>query len=200
MATTIILIRHGQTDWNVEKRYISFTDIALNAGGIEQAKMLGRRLAREKVHSIYSSDSARASAFAEIVFKDRPVEKAAALREMNFGVFEGMTYAGIMKRYPDIYGRWLEDPFGAAIPEGEDPGDFTRRVTDTFARITSLNRGKASAVVTHAGPIKTIVGGILKPRNAWDVMPDLASLTMIEIDERQRRVLLFNDTSYLRNG
>ena len=99
MATRLILIRHGETDYSTEKRYCGLTDVCLNKRGIEQAEGLCQKLGEEDVDKVYSSDLRRASEFAKIVFKNKEIEPAPEFREINFGIFEGLTYEEIMARY-----------------------------------------------------------------------------------------------------
>jgi broad specificity phosphatase PhoE len=187
--TRLILIRHGETDWNHERRYISFTDAGLNATGIAQAEALRRRLTGEKVSAVYSSDSVRASDFARLVFKGHRIEKLPGLREMSFGVFEGLNHEEITRRYPGAYDTWLKDPIGSVIPEGERWSSFSGRVTKIFKKIISLNKGRTAAVVTHAGPIRVILGRILRPESIWDIMPASASVTIVEFSQQGARLI-----------
>lgn len=199
MCTRLILIRHGETDWSVQKRYCGFKDIGLNSAGIEQAEKVYGRLRDEKVDRIYSSDLRRALDFAGIIFKGMIVEKMPELREINFGVFEGLAYEDVMKRHPGIYGNWLKNPYEVNIPKGEIFSDFKRRVESALDKIISVSKGKLAAVVTHAGPIRIIAGNILKPKSVWDIKPDLASISIIEFRNDKGKVALFNDRSHL-NG
>ncbi|MBU1852990.1 MAG: histidine phosphatase family protein [Candidatus Omnitrophica bacterium] len=199
MPTRIVLIRHGETDYSLEKRYCGFKDVGLNNKGREQARGLYRRLRNMRVDRVYSSDSMRALHFAEIAFEGLHIETAPELREMNFGVFEGLTHEEIMGRYPEIYARWLSDPFCASIPEGDTLGDLEKRVRDALAKIISINKDKIAAVVTHAGPIKIIVGNILKTKDIWTIKPDLGSITTVEFKDNKGEIRLFNDTGHL-NG
>jgi len=119
MSTKVILIRHGETDWSYQKRYCGFTDIDLNEKGRQQARRLLKRLSKEKIHKVYSSDMKRTLQFAKTVFKDLPVEELLDLREMNFGIFEGLTYKDIMEKYPKVYREWLGNPLDIIVPRGE---------------------------------------------------------------------------------
>ena len=199
MSTKVILIRHGETDWSYQKRYCGFTDIDLNEKGRQQARELLKRLSKEKIHKVYSSDMKRTLQFAEIVFKDVPVKEMVNLREMNFGIFEGLIYKDIMEKYPQIYGKWLERPLDIAIPQGESLNSMARRVRKALRRILSHNRNKIVAVFTHAGPIRVILCDILKVdlKEIWQIEQELASISIIEFVEGRGKVHLLNDISYL---
>lgn len=197
MATRLILIRHGQTAWNLEKRYCGFVDIGLNAQGINQSKCLSTRLAGEEIHKVYSSDRKRAIQTAEIALNARVSEKKPDLREVHFGVFEGLTYKEIMQKYPEIYIKWIENPFSVVIPEGEDLRDFKTRVVNAFTDIACSNQDKTVAVFSHGGVISIFINYILKTTDFWDKIPNSTSLTMVEYENRQAKIKVFNDTSHL---
>lgn len=190
--TKLILMRHGQTDWSIKKRYCSFTDIDINDEGKKQAERLCCKLHKEKIHRVYSSDAKRALNFARIVFKGLPVEKIPELREMNFGIFEGLTYQEIMEKYPEIYTKWLSNPFNTIIPKGEGVNELEKKIKRFLRKIISLNINKTIAIVTHAGPIKIIINSILKPKNIWEIKTDLASLSIIEFDKKKAKIQLLN--------
>ena len=201
MCAKLFLIRHGETDWNYQRRYCSFTDLDLNEKGKNQARQVHKILNKEVIHKVYTSDRKRTCEFAGIVFKGLPIEKLPDLREIKFGIFEGLTYQEIMKAYPKIYRGWLDDPLNLAIPEGESLNNLAERVRKTLARILSHNRNRTVAIVTHAGPIRVILCDTLNLdlKEIWQIEPDLASISIIEFVKGRGRICLLNDTSYL-NG
>jgi alpha-ribazole phosphatase len=180
MATKIILIRHGQTSFNSKKIYCSFSDAGLNMLGIKQAEKLRARLTRENIHRVYSSDFKRAFQFAKLVFKGFIIEKSTELREMDFGIFEGLTHNQISKRYPKLYRAWLNDPFNTVIPNGDRLYDFSNRIRLFLKKIIAANKNKTIAFVTHGGPIKVIMSDILKTKNIWKVNAKPGSVNIIE--------------------
>jgi len=201
MPARIILIRHGQTDWNIQMRYQGSKDMPLNATGMSQASLLGSRMKKEKVKKVYASTMKRANDFASIVFSQTAIEPVPGLREISFGIFEGMTYDEIMHKHPDIYSKWIKDPLNLTVPEGEDPKLFKRRVLESFDRIakTAASDGKDgyTAVVAHGGPISVIVNKIKGIDSFWDNIPNTGSITIIEDEGGERRIKSFNDTSHL---
>ena len=197
MATKLILIRHGVTGWNLEKRYCGFKDIILSKQGKKQAEKLRQRLNREKIHKIYSSDKKRAIQTAKITFKGMKVERVADLREMHFGCFEGLTHREIIKKHSRIYKKWLDDPFSIAIPKGEKLSAFKKRVVSTFKKIISSNRNKTIAVVCHGGSISIFMTSILKTKDFWKNIPASGSLSIIEYKNGKPKIRIFNDASHL---
>ncbi|MDD4893750.1 MAG: histidine phosphatase family protein [Candidatus Omnitrophica bacterium] len=197
MATKLLLIRHGSTDWNVLQRYCGFVDIALNKRGRAQARRLHRRLKDETVHKVYSSDRKRAIETAGIIFKGYDIEEVPDLREMHFGIFEGLTYKQIMKKFPDTYKKWIDNPFETVIPSGESLDILRKRVTKALKKIILKHPGQTVAVVCHGGVISTFINHILKSNDFWKHIPQSASLTILELKDKKIKINLLNDVSHL---
>lgn len=197
MATKLILIRHGQTQWNLQKRYSGIVDVSLNGRGKKQAQELHRRLKKEVIHKVYSSDRKRAQQTANIIFKKAAIVTVPDLRELHFGIFEGLTYKKIMKNHSEIYKRWLNDPFRVSIPEGESFSDFKKRVRKAFKKIIALNRNKTIAVICHGGTISMFINSIKREKNFWKHIPSSASMSIIEFKNGKAGIKQVNDTSHL---
>ena len=127
----LFLVRHGQTDWNVEGRYAGQSDIPINETGREQARKTSSLLSEENFKSIYSSGMSRALETAKIINKHHHLEivKEPRFREINQGVWEGMIYADIKKKFAKELEKQKLDPLLVVPPEGESIGDFRKRVT-----------------------------------------------------------------------
>jgi alpha-ribazole phosphatase len=201
MSTKVILIRHGETEWSYQKRYCGFADIDLNEKGRMQARKLLERLSKEKTHKVYSSGMKRTVQCAKIVFKDMQAEELLDLREINFGIFEGLTYKDIMEKYPQVYGEWLGSPLDIVIPRGESLKSLARRARKALRRILSQNSNKTVAVFTHGGPIRVILCDTLKLdlKEIWQIELELASISIIEFVKGREKIHLLNDISHL-NG
>jgi broad specificity phosphatase PhoE len=195
--TRIILIRHGQTNLNLRKRYCGWTDISLNIHGKKQAEKLSRRIKGESVHKVYSSDRKRALETAGIIFKGTVIEKVPDLREIHFGIFEGKNHKELIKKEPRVYKKWLKRPLQELIPGGESFTGFKKRIIAAFKKIVLHNKGKTIAVVSHGGAISVILNNILKSEDFWKAIPGSASLTIIEYKCNKADIVLFNDTSHL---
>ena len=193
MSTRLILIRHGSTKWNLEKRYLSFSGVGLNKKGQGEAKILHERLKNKIIHRLYSSDAKRAIQTAQIIFRNLRIEKVPNLRELHFGAFEGSTYQQILKRYPLIYKKWLSNPYRVNIPGGENLSVFRKRVVAAFRKIILLNKNKTVAVVSHAGVISIFLNHLLKSKDFWKYTPDFCSLNIIEFNHRRVKVQVINN-------
>lgn len=181
MPTKVILIRHGQTSWNLEKRYLGKTDIGLDDVGVQQAALVRDELRSEKIDRIYSSDRKRAIDFASLVFGDRRIETVPDLREIDFGSFEGLTYKELMLYYPGLYTSWINDPMSTSIPYGESGHGMKARVNAAIDKIVKENAGKVLAVVTHAGPMAVIRQTFSGARDFWQGWPEPGSVHYYEL-------------------
>lgn len=199
MKTKLLLIRHGQTNCNLEKRYSGFLDVDINATGKKQAKLLHKRLKKIQIHNVYSSDRLRAINSAKIIFKNLKVSIDPGLRELHFGIFEGLTYAQIMKKHPQEYKKWLVNPFKTSIPQGENLYDFQKRILTSFKNIISNNIAKTAAIVCHGGVISIFINSILKSKDFWNYIPDSTSLSIVERIGNNTDIKLFNDTTHLNH-
>ena len=150
-ATTILLARHGETDWNAERRVQGKTDRPLNDTGRAQARALERELAGVRLVAVYSSDLSRALETARIVAGAHglPVTPVPELRERDFGTWEGLTDAEILERFPEA----RTGPWGDA----ETRDELAARVLATLRRISESHAGEMVLVVTHGGPLRTML-------------------------------------------
>jgi broad specificity phosphatase PhoE len=160
--TRLILIRHGETKYNSQKRYCGFSNPPLNRKGISQVKRLSRKLWKLRIHRVYSSDLKRACQSAGLIFGKSPVKKLSGFREINFGKIEGLKYKEVNAKFPGFYARWASDPVGIKFPGGESLREFNKRILDMLSKIVSRNEGKTVAIAAHAGPIRVILCKALK--------------------------------------
>jgi len=199
MATKLILIRHGQTQWNLRKRYCGFTDIGLNAAGRQQATRLQKKLKSQAIDRVYVSDRERAIQSAKIIFKGRKIIVVPVLREISFGIFEGLSYQQIMKKYGVLYSQWLNKPYSIRPPKGEGLKDLEKRVVKVINKIVSLNKNKTVALVCHGGVISVFLNYILETKDFWAKVTDSASVSIVEYNKNKWKIVLFNDISHLGN-
>lgn len=197
MATKLIFVRHGQTAWNSKMIYCGSTDICLNRKGRAQVEKLKKVFSRQEVDKIYCSNKKRALETAKIIFGKEKIIKLTDLREMHFGVFEGLTYKQIQKKYPGAYKKWLKDPFRATIPKGESIRDFKKRILRAVGKIMFANKGKTVAIVCHGGAISIFLTHIRKSKDFWKQIPSSASVSIVECQNNKLQIKLFNDISHL---
>ena len=149
--TAILLIRHGETLWNQQRRMQGQNDSPLTPNGIEQARKLARRLKDVAFSALYSSDLGRARETARCIADATGHEVVAdrGLRERSFGIFEGLTNAEIQLRHPEDYVLFARRDADYAMPGGESAAQFRRRVVHTLEAIAGRHPGETITVVTH---------------------------------------------------
>ena len=149
--TELLLVRHGETDWNREQRVQGHTNVPLNAAGVAQARTLADEMAAEKLVAVFSSDLDRARDTALCVAKPHGLAVAVDrdLREKNFGTWEGLTDVEIGDRFPDAArGTW---------GDGEGTEAVAERAVAAVARIRVLYPSGTVLVVSHGGPIRALL-------------------------------------------
>ncbi|PRX29865.1 alpha-ribazole phosphatase/probable phosphoglycerate mutase [Orenia metallireducens] len=204
METKIILVRHGETDWNRELRFQGSKDIQLNDNGIEQAEKLAQRLAAEEIDVIYASDLERAYKTAKTVAKehDLEVDKFKELQEISFGQWEGLTYNQIQEKYQAEWAMWEEDPALNGAPEGESLKDVQERSIKKLEEIISRHLGNTILIVSHGGVIKVLISTLfgIPLAKAWQLMQSNTSVNIINYYEEDKVALeLFNCTKHLED-
>jgi len=154
-STKLIIIRHGETLWNVEGKKQGQFDSPLTSLGIKQAKALAQRLTEESFTGLYASDLGRAYKTAEYIAArtNHKILPEQRLRERNFGIFQGLTDKQIENEYPAEYNSHLTNQVDYVIPDGESLRQFYARVTDFLESLTALHDGQVVTIVTHGGVI-----------------------------------------------
>jgi broad specificity phosphatase PhoE len=156
-VTTILLARHGETDWNREKRWQGLADHSLNARGREQARTLAERLEPLAFSAVYASDLRRAHETALIVAerKGLRVTPMRELRELDVGSWTGLSYEEVKERLPDAYNE-MRTRTGRGWEGGETYAEMGRRVLEAMRWIAREHPADTVLVVTHSGPIRTV--------------------------------------------
>ncbi len=203
MSSTIYLIRHGETDWNLAGRWQGHADIPLNAIGQRQAQLLAQRLQEEGVtfDAIYSSDLARAYQTAwEVGAAVRvPVQLYPPLREIDLGVWSGLRYDEIRERFP-IEARLLEE--GQDIPRGggETLSGLRKRVVEALEGIIAHRDEETIALVTHGGCIRMLLAHAEGfPGDGFKRFPHIGntSVSVMRCGREMWEILSINDMRHL---
>jgi len=195
-------IRHGETAWNAEGRLCGRTDVPLSAAGRRQARALARRLKSLPVAAIYSSPLSRALETAHLIGQAtglRPIPDDR-LTELNYGDWEGRTFAGIRRAYPEVFRAWVADPGRVAPPGGETGEELVRRATSFLDHLASrILRGNV-VVVCHKTVCRLVICHILSlPLSEYRrrLAMDNAALNILQQSEEGWRLVRMNDTSHL---
>jgi broad specificity phosphatase PhoE len=155
-VTTILLARHGESDWNRSQQWQGFADRPLTDLGRQQAAELAERLAETELDAVHSSDLQRARETAETVARTKglTVETTPDLREVDVGSWEGLTRAEAEARFPERYGLWLHGREG--WEDGETYEAMSERVVRAIRRIVKAHDGERVLVVAHGGSIRAV--------------------------------------------
>jgi 2,3-bisphosphoglycerate-dependent phosphoglycerate mutase len=156
--TELILVRHGETDWNRELRFQGHVDVGLNAIGHEQARRVAARLAGEPAQHLYVSDLLRARQTAHPVAEQLglPTVVEPALREQSFGAVDGMRVDDIKAQHPQAWEAWLRFHEDYCMPGGETMREFHARVMAAMRRIAAAHHAATVVVVTHGGVLDMV--------------------------------------------
>lgn len=211
-VTRFILVRHGQTEMSAAKQYSGHADPELTELGKKQALAAAQALAETEVDAIVCSPLKRcqqtAQAIAASVRPAHPdgtegekpsIETIEGLIEVDFGLWEGKTFAQAHATDEELHSQWLEDP-SVACPDGESLQQVHRRVRKTRQELQEKYAGKTVVVVSHVNPIKSFI------RQSLDAGPvtfnrlflDLASISIAEFWDGGSMLRGFNDVGHLR--
>ena len=154
--TTILLARHGETDWNREGRFQGWADPPLNSTGRAQSVDLSVALMAEELAAVYSSPLGRALETADALAASRGLEPVTvdALREVDVGSWSGLTRSEIETRFPEQYARWLD--YGQGWEDGETYEEMAERVITALLQLAAAHDGQRILAVTHGGPIRAV--------------------------------------------
>ena len=206
-STEILLIRHGETDWNAVKRLQGHCDIALNAHGQVQADALGQALRDEPLAAIISSDlqRARQTAQALAVRQAGPLQVICdpGLRERCYGAFEGLYYSDISQRYPAAFAAWQARDIDAVFPPGARAGEsfraFYARSVTAMLHWARRYPGQKIALVAHGGVLECAYRAALSlPLSTPRDFPVLnASVNRLRLEADALRLMSWGEVAHL---
>jgi probable phosphoglycerate mutase len=161
--TEVILIRHGETEWNLSGRWQGHADSPLSTRGIEQAEALGQRMLKETLDCFYSSDLERARHTSHLVGgpSEWNPEFMESLRERDLGVLEGLTTEEMKVKYPQEYESFRNEGPEYQVPGGESFKQFYERCSGALEEVAMRNPGRKIGLVTHGGFLGAIFRYVL---------------------------------------
>lgn len=182
--TEIYLVRHGEVDGNVDRKFIGLTEHKLNTIGIEQVIQLNNRL-KEEFDIAYVSPLIRTRQTFEILektIKVTEIKYCDELKERNFGIFEDKSAKEVEEKYPNEYSMLCEDWENFKIPEGESAKESYLRICTAFDEIVNNNIGKKILLVTHMGCIRFLLAYKISGQmgNLWNFSINNGSYTKFE--------------------
>lgn len=200
----LYLVRHGESEWNKLKKIQGQIDIPLTEKGIEQAKLIGKRLINEGIEKIYTSDLKRAYDTASIIGKMLNIDviPLKELREINFGIWEGLTTDIIKSKFSKERELWLKNPEMLKVEGAESILELQLRAMNEINKIISNNNIDNVLIVSHSATLKTIILGLLNMdiSHFKNMTLNNVSLSIIEFRQYNRVLTLLNDTSHLKES
>lgn len=200
--TKLYLLRHGQSEWNVLNKVQGQKNTALTEKGIEQAHKAAERLAKEKIDIIYSSDLKRACDTAKIVGKklNLEVKELCGIREIGFGVWEGLDLDTIQRDHEIHYKCWRTEPHRLKLEGGETLQIVQDRALKDVNKMVEENPGKNILIVSHGTAIKTLILGLLDIdiSKYSKITIGNTGLSIIEFREFSPVLQVLNDTNHVR--
>jgi alpha-ribazole phosphatase len=204
----LLLVRHGETDWTLQGRFLGHTDLPLNDRGQRQVAAIARALSTEPVHAIFTSDLSRAMTTAQAIagfpgsmHNSVQVIPDSRLREVKFGEWDGLTYAEILRRDPDSVTAWQGDFLKTAPPGGESLEQLGGRLKPFLDEVAGAYPDKTFVVAAHAGSLQCMLclalGVSLKMYWQFHLAP--ASISRISLYPEGAIVNMLNDTCHLKD-
>lgn len=198
----VFLVRHGQTAWNKERRFLGRSDVPLDSEGQAQAARVSAALSSVQLDHIYSSPLSRAWQTAEAIAANRSLTIAPVdgLTELDQGELEGRFGDALESDFPDFYTQWKADPTDVRVPGGETLSECSARANAAFVDILSRHQpGDAIAVVAHRVSISAILAEVmgLPVRFNMRIGQRNTAINLLSHRDSATRLLRLNDASHL---
>jgi len=202
--TQIILVRHGQTEWNRIERFRGRADVPLNHTGLVQAEMTGRRIAAEwQPVAIYAGPLSRTLQTAEAIGLccHLPVEVEQRLVDIDYGEWQGLTPDEVRGRWPEALSAWYDTPHLAQIPNGETLDHLRVRAMSAVNDLAARHRDRTILLVSHTVVNRIILLGVLGLGNDrfWRLRQDTCAINVFEVENGVFTLVTMNDTGHLRS-
>ena len=204
MTTTIILVRHGQTEWNRVERFRGRFDVPLNSTGVRQAELTASRLSSQwKPTAVYTSPLTRALQTAEAIAKRfyLQVLPTNGLLDIDYGQWQGLTPEEARAQWPELVTNWYEHPEAVNIPGGENLSLVRNRAMSALNEIYRRHSAEVIVLVSHTVVNRLLLLGILGLGNEsfWHLHQEPCAINEIEISDNDFTLVRMNDTCHL-NG
>ena len=196
----IILVRHGETQWNVEEIFRGRIDVELNDTGLKQAELLAEYLSSVKIDAIYSSPLRRALKTAEIIasYHKLDVGIAPGLIDFNYGKWQGLSHQEVRDKNKELDAAWINRPDKGNMPASENLDEVRRRAIAVVDRVIAKYEGSL-VLVSHRVVNKVLICALLGLDNShfWSIQQDTCAVTKFTYENKRFILTRHNDTSYL---
>lgn len=196
----LMLVRHGETEWNVQRRYQGQSDVPLSEIGNQQAESIAGRLAGQEIDAIYASDLKRAWQTAQVIAAQIGLDVISEprLRELKFGILEGLTFEEAEEKYPEMITAWLDD-FNNTPERAETIDMFNARIVSLLDDLKVKHDEQVVLLVGHGGSLSEILRAVLglSLEKRWYIQMENASLSEVLIADDYVALNRLNDTCHL---
>lgn len=201
MSFEIVIVRHGETDYNLTNTIQGQTDVPLNATGLLQARLTAKRLEKEEFSFVYSSDLSRAVVTAETIAPGKEILCDSRLREWHLGDWQGKTLKEIESIYPGGFRAFLNNGEKVKVPNGESGYDIKMRVKMFLLDLQAKHKEGKILIVSHGGAIRRLFHILMGENNSFAELPqsDNTSISRFLYREDHWRLVSWNDTGHLAN-
>lgn len=198
----IILVRHGETDWNAGGVFRGHEDVRLNANGIAQADATAEALKDRVFEAIYSSPLKRSLVTARRIALPHEIEVRVkdGIVDINYGVWQGLKESTVKEKHPVAYKRWTDTSWKVKFPGGESTKKAWKRVNTALREILFTHGTGTIVIVSHRIPLKFMTAYLLGKsfKEFHSVRHDPCAISVFEIQEREYKPVVLNDTGHLK--
>ena len=198
--TEILLVRHGETEWNVEEIFRGRIDIELNETGLKQAELLAKYLREIKIDAVYSSPLTRALKTTDVIahYHGLAVQIAPGLIDFDYGEWQGLSHQEVRNRYRELYAKWINHPHQVKMVAGESLDEVRNRVMGVVETVIAKYEGSV-VLVSHRVVNKVLICALLGLDNShfWNIRQDTCGITSFTYENERFILTKHNDTSYL---
>lgn len=197
----IILVRHGETEWNRQKIFRGRADIELSETGAKQAELLAKYLSQTGVAAIYSSPLKRALKTAEAIasYHRLDIKTTSGLIDFDYGKWQGLPHQVVKASYQELYAAWLKSPHRVKMPAGERLDDVTKRAIGVVDEVIGQHEGTV-VLVSHRVVNKVLICALMGLDNShfWNIRQDVGAITTFTYEDDRFILTRHNDTSFLK--
>jgi len=202
-VVTVILVRHGETEWNRREIFRGRADVKLNRRGRDQARALSLALEERDLGAVYSSPLSRAVETAEAVAEPHgmPTEIEDGFVDFDYGLWQGLPHAEVRQRYPRMHRDWVERPHTVRMEGGESLRMVRRRAMQALMRVVDKHQDETVAIVAHRVVNKVVLCAVLELDNShfWRIQQDTCALNVFQWSHGRFVIRLLNDTCHLKH-
>jgi len=197
----LILVRHGETEWNVGEIFRGRIDIDLNETGRKQAELLGEYLSESKIEAIYSGPLKRALNTAQAIarYHNLDIKITDGLNDCDFGQWQGLSLQDVKEKYKELYTEWVSHPERVRLPGGETLSQVRERAVKVVDKVIVKHKGTV-VLVSHRVVNKVLICALLglDDSHFWNIRLDTGGITTFTYENGRFVLARHNDTSFLK--